>query len=1210
MGTSNLTLQQEGIVKTLDEPLFVSAGAGSGKTFTLTQRIIWALSDGSGPDGTGPYLEHLDQALIITFTKKAASEIRERVRAALLDAGMEEEALTVDDAWISTIHGMCSRILKAHALELGIDPEFTVVEGADAEALKDKAIDHVLDRSNEDEGFRQEYDELFSWYDLVGETSPTGGEAGTSIRGLVRELLDLASAASDGFDSIQTVPGKIDFSGLADAYRSCLDATSPKLKAHAVAADALAAIDAFEASAQTREDLVTCMMACGMPSSSTAFPKEEVDLLRAEAADAFVNAWLAVDAAAAEELLALAREVFDEYDQLKAERSVLDNNDLLRLTSRALRDNESVRNAYAGRFKLVMVDEFQDTDQQQVDIIKRLISADEHELCTVGDAQQSIYRFRGADVEVFRRQQRELERGGAGQVKKLTRNFRSHPQILECVARIFDDAQGGIMPQFLDLEPDGGRRDGLAAAGASRRQAVFVAGGSSDDRTRAKAAEIARRFRALADAGQPVGDMVLLLGKMTHSDIYAQAFRDVGLDCVIAGGSVFSQAPEVKAVRALACTLANPHDTAQGLAPLLQSPMFALGGEEFLALSTKVDGDRGGWKRRDLYEGLMSDDDMEGLEGLPLLERARVVLRRALGRVGRDSFTAIARDAVDESGWMVRLQAAGPEGRAQAANILKALDALEQAEQKHGNAPRAITNAFDAFLEGKEAPGALNVEAGDAVRIMTVHASKGLEFPVVAVAECFSSKKSSNLMQTRRTEDGRVEVVTLPAYFVDAHLEDGSTIVGDAIKKQFDKYLKGGTAWLTSEQADDVCASDSAAGAWLEMRDGSNQAEFEEQERLLYVACTRAREVLILVMDAGPSGNSSKLTFKDDSDLTGRVLGRILPEGAGGAPQLDADHLAFEGSQPGDYTFICLKDFTYTEDGASYEANATVEGGVLMPLGEEGAAADEGAGEMPPVPGEAQPGAPDAVGKEPLDTFTLVWPKQPAYRTGIASDPRASYSYSSIAKELHAEGEDRAPAPAQSPGSADGEEGSEDDSVIVRPAERSGSAVALGSAFHAAAQWMVETGSDAVPAARVDALARYWKITPGQRERLDGALDRWCGSSIRAEALSWPCVRAEVPFYSLGAADLVQYGEFAEGAIDLLCTDPADRSHVLVIDYKTGGSSDEAQDELQNKHRLQAGVYADALHKAGYGSISLRFVRVEIEDPERPGQPQVVSYEL
>lgn len=117
MDLSTLMPQQLQIVKTLDRPLFVSAGAGSGKTFTLTRRIVYALSPESGP-----FVEHLDQVLAITFTKDAAAEIRDRVRRALIDEGMDEEALTVDDAWISTIHGMCSRILRAHALELGIDP--------------------------------------------------------------------------------------------------------------------------------------------------------------------------------------------------------------------------------------------------------------------------------------------------------------------------------------------------------------------------------------------------------------------------------------------------------------------------------------------------------------------------------------------------------------------------------------------------------------------------------------------------------------------------------------------------------------------------------------------------------------------------------------------------------------------------------------------------------------------------------------------------------------------------------------------------------------------------------------------------------------------------------------------------------------------------------------------------------------------------------
>lgn len=137
MDLSTLMPQQLQVVKTLDRPLFVSAGAGSGKTFTLTRRIVYALSPESGP-----FVEHLDQVLAITFTKDAAAEIRDRVRRALIEEGMDEEALTVDDAWISTIHGMCSRILRAHALELGIDPEFTVL--TDTDELMDQAVEHVL----------------------------------------------------------------------------------------------------------------------------------------------------------------------------------------------------------------------------------------------------------------------------------------------------------------------------------------------------------------------------------------------------------------------------------------------------------------------------------------------------------------------------------------------------------------------------------------------------------------------------------------------------------------------------------------------------------------------------------------------------------------------------------------------------------------------------------------------------------------------------------------------------------------------------------------------------------------------------------------------------------------------------------------------------------------------------------------------------------
>ncbi len=231
----------------------------------------------------------------------------------------------------------------------------------------------------------------------------------------------------------------------------------------------------------------------------------------------------------------------------------------------------------------------------------------------------------------------------AGELVKLVRNFRSHDEVLRYVARVFDGDTGGLMQGFLDLEPSDEREDKLKAK-ASRRQAIFVAGGSTQERTQAKARAIAERFQALVKAGQPQGGMVLLLGRMTNADVYAQAFRDQRLDCVIAGGSVFAQAAEVQTVRALVCALANPADTAQGLMPLLASPMFALGAQEFLALATKLDDQTGETSRRNIDVGIMSDSDVPGLQDLPLVTRAREVLRYALCRVGRDSFAAIARD--------------------------------------------------------------------------------------------------------------------------------------------------------------------------------------------------------------------------------------------------------------------------------------------------------------------------------------------------------------------------------------------------------------------------------------------------------------------------------------------------------------------------------------------------------------------------------------
>ena len=1208
MDLSTLMPQQLQVVKTLDRPLFVSAGAGSGKTFTLTRRIVYALSPESGP-----FVEHLDQVLAITFTKDAAAEIRDRVRRALIDEGMDEEALTVDDAWISTIHGMCSRILRAHALELGIDPEFTVL--TDTDELMDQAVEHVLGRATAPDAAPElaaSLKALYAWYPMAGEGGPFG--AGTTIKGLVRDLLELSSQLPGGMDDVRVARGQADTSALADAYRAALGTSKATTEKAQVALDA---IDAFEASGKTMEDAARLMMSCSMPRASKAFPKEQVELLKAEAADAFINIVLACGGPALDALTGLARAVEAEYRALKAGQSALDNNDLLRMAYEALRDYPAIRAAYEGRFKMVMIDEFQDTDQMQVDLIRYLTGAGERALCTVGDAQQSIYRFRGAEVEVFRRQERKVGSSAApvtavasdapaGELVKLVRNFRSHDEVLRYVARVFDGDTGGLMQGFLDLEPSDKRKDKLKAK-ASRRQAIFVAGGSTQERTQAKARAIAERFQALVKAGQPQGDMVLLLGRMTNADVYAQAFRDQGLDCVIAGGSVFAQAAEVQTVRALVCALANPADTAQGLMPLLASPMFALGAQEFLALATKLDEQTGETSRRNIDAGIMSDSDVPGLQGLPLVTRAREVLRYALRRVGRDSFAAIARDVVNASGWFVRLAQRGPEGKAIAANVLKALDAVAEAEAEHGNSPRSIALAFDRFLAGKEAPGALNEEGDGAVRIMTVHASKGLEYPVVAVAECFGVRKSSGAAQMGRV-DGGAQVVALPARFDGVKLADGTFVKGDDVKKQFEHSFKGkGTSlWLPPELMEDVCATGSPAEAFARLRNDDLQLSLEERARLLYVAMTRARELVILAMDAGVSrGKVTAPTFDVETDLTYDVLRRILPTDALGMPQLDSDRLVFDNSKPGDYELISLADFTFGEQ--AFEANASLDAEGRLVRGDADVA-DNAAHSTVPGPADPKP-----------DSFELVYPQAAGVRMGVCPFPaRDSYSYSSIAAALHAETEDRA-AEAHVPMDESGDDAESDGSEMtdadVAAVESAGNPMALGSAFHAACQWLIEMGADALPAERADALARLWRLTPEQRERFDVALDRWLKSSVRAELLAWPCIRAEVPFFSLGCEDedIARYGAYAEGAIDVLATDPADPSRALVIDYKTGGTPDETPDQLLEKHALQARVYADVLHKAGFEAVTVKFVRVEQVDPTlfvNPAEPQVVTYNL
>ncbi|MFR2030221.1 MAG: hypothetical protein ACLS3M_01620 [Collinsella sp.] len=233
-------------------------------------------------------------------------------------------------------------------------------------------------------------------------------------------------------------------------------------------------------------------------------------------------------------------------------------------------------------------------------------------------------------------------------------------------------------------------------------------------------------------------------------------------------------------------------------------------------------------------------------------------------------------------------------------------------------------------------------------------------------------RKSSGAAQMGRVEGG-AQVVALPARFNGVKLPT-ELCEGRRRQKQFEHAFKGkGTSlWLPPELMEDVCATGSPAEAFVRLRNDDLQLSLEERARLLYVAMTRARELVILAMDAGVSrGKVAAPTFDVETDLTYDVLRRILPTDALDMPQLDSDRLVFDNSQPGDYELISLANFTFGEQ--AFEANASLDAEGRLVRGDaepEGAGADARAA----VPGPADP--------EP-DAFELVYPQAVGVRMGI-----------------------------------------------------------------------------------------------------------------------------------------------------------------------------------------------------------------------------------
>ncbi len=1143
---SGLNECQLKIATTLSEPLFVEAGAGSGKTSTLTRRIAWALSPGSGPGGA-PFLDGLDQVLVITFTEAAAREIKERVRATLRLAGMTSEALAVDDAWICTIHRMCRRILTRHALDLGLDPDFDVVADSREAALFDRAMDDVMRVARADDAFAG----VIGEYELGGR-SPQGDY--TKTMGIVSDLVRAGRSLAGGVDALVAAHGT---SGVAEVMGE-LTARFEELAAMrltpAMSAKVLPSLEVLRSFAllapgrRTPEAAAEALDSVTLPSRGSAATSEALAAAKSALALARAEAAFCRAEPLSEALLELARRVERRYAEVKREEHCLDNNDLVSLALLAVRDNEEVRRDYAGRFRLVMVDEFQDTDEMQLELISLLAGTDAGRLCTVGDAQQSIYRFRGADVEVFRGRG---ELVGAEHTVRLDVNYRSHADVLALVERVCTGSPEPIMPEFMHLEAFPGRADAYRAR-ALPRVDVEVCGGQgvsgrpSREQSATLAAQVADALASYRDAGERPGDMALLLGVTTHADLYIDAIRARGMECVVTGGSTFTSTKEVKVVQALLHTLANPTDTRSGLFPVLASEMFGLDANDFCELGTRAQEKIDAPTKRTIDRGLASMELFGGHVPSARLSRAHEVLGRALDDVRWRPVADVVADVVRDSGWLSRLEAGGTEGLARAANVLAAVRYVRDLTSEMGlGACRAATE-FDAWLQAAKVPPsslAGGAEQGGTVRVMTIHSSKGLEFGVCAVAECWRPRRAAARVALGPVSHGTREFVLRPN---ENKLETSLSNIGAE----------------ELEPSADKGASQPLAARYLAFREKQESGDAAERARLLYVALTRAREAIVLGVDAASSkaGVSSKLAAR-----TLEALG-IDPMVAG------LGSAEYGGSAPARVRCVIV-----SREGSGADKVVTVDSaGTLPELDGQVGATD--AGDLPePAPFDLY---------ETDAACPHVRPRGWRAREGV-------FSYSSVRAELTAEA-DTLPAPSRERWAAEAEGASD-----VRDDDR---ATNLGSAFHELAQAMVELGR--VPDdGRVGAQVRRWGLSARAEGRLRAALSRWEHSSLRAEALSWPCVRSEVPFFQRVDSP---YGEYLEGAIDLLCTD-VDARRALVVDYKTGDVG-LTSEEVRERHAMQAEFYAGVLLAEGFERVECAFVCVERERDDAPGEPLVVRY--
>jgi ATP-dependent exoDNAse (exonuclease V) beta subunit len=819
---STFTDEQLAAIERRDGDLLLDAGAGSGKTAVLVERFVRAVRE----DGV-----EVGRILAITFTDKAAAELRDRIRERLRELGDGERARATEGAWISTIHGFCARVLRAGALAAGIDPAFVVLDETEAGGLAELAFERALDAEVA--------------VKPAGATVESGGatSVGSSPDG---ELPARDSGAVDliaGYRvarlrrAIVAVHGELRSRGeLAPALpllppmaaAEVDDARRALAVAHAAATAELAALPArgesaalangggAVADARGRLERCAAVLAADDPwladidgarlrnGSASAVSGAACARYR-DALESFRAACARREGARAHRFLdRLLRAYGSRYAELKRERSALDFEDLELLTRDLLAGNRELRGRYAERFAQIMVDELQDTNPVQLELIESIA----HEnLFTVGDAFQSIYGFRHADVELFEERRERL--GAVGARATLSANFRSRPELLDALNIAFAPTFGeGFTPL----------RAGRGGAGCSDPLVELIVvdkaadwgpgtGELSAAWRLAEARALARRVHELVSGGAAPRDIVLLARATTDLRAYERALEDRGVPTYVIGGRGYWSQPQVVDLIAHLRALANPRD-GQALYTALASPLVAASTDALvvLAAAARESGRDPWWVLREPGALL---DDLEVADRRRLEEFARWFSAER-ERAARASIEDLIERALEVTGYDLTMLAM-PGGERRLANVRKLMRLGREHEARHGRDLRGFLDlvgglASGRLSEARESEAPVEGEALDAVRLMTIHRAKGLEFEIVCVADLGRTPRGSGGDILRVGRDGRIGL----------------------------KVARAGRGRLMP-----VLDYDTVGVA-------REEAEEREERRLYYVAMTRARERLVL----------------------------------------------------------------------------------------------------------------------------------------------------------------------------------------------------------------------------------------------------------------------------------------------------------------------------------------------------------------------------